>query len=269
MPIDQNLMNTLLGHGVAPTPSSSSGPDLSQIGITGPIPSNINTGDLAAKYGETAGSIYSGLNIAGGNQASVYQNNYLGLLNRQGALAGLGPNTINVGGNPNVGATGLRNPVLPGQQQTAVQADANNPYALDQYQMQQWNQQAAGIAQSAKSAIASFQEQMNRSGLTDPRLMQIGTEQLQEHFAAIHAEAETKFYEQVKADKQAALDAITKELADYGKSGIAQEETAAGGYSNLQGNFLQQKAQQDALAAQNQQAFWSTIGGLGAIAATL
>lgn len=230
--------------------------------------------DLANSYGTNAAGVYSGLRDQGNSQQQVYQNNFLGLLNREGAYAGLGPNTVQP--NPTTlnspPASGLRQPNTPGEPVPGQQqADPNNnPYQLDTYQQQQLNQTMAGIAQAQKTATASAIEQLNQRGITDPRTVQLVTEQLNEHFADLQAQESTKFYEQVKTDKEQALQSIITQLSQYGQQGISEQEAAGSGFTGLAGGAASLGQAQQNLALQQQQTASSQAGNtLSALAFAL
>lgn len=129
----------------------------------------------------------------------------------------------------------------------------NNPYQLDQYQQQQLNQSTALIAQSQQQAQAAFAQHMAAAGINDPRALEVGQQQLSEHFAALTAQTQTQFYENVKQQKQQALQALITEMSQYGQQGIGQQEAAGTGYLGL-ASGAQAAANANAINAQNAQA---------------
>lgn len=203
---------------------------------------------VANAYGQQGAGVYGALNSAGANQSAAYQGNYLNLLNEYGSLAGLGANAV--GGAPvnpaTQGGAGVRTATAPGAaanqpgaqqggagQQVQGGNQASNPYSLDQNQQSLLNQQIAGVQQSAKQATAGFQQQMEAQGITDPRSLEVGTQQIQEHFAQLSSQTQTAFYQQVKTDKLQAMQQLLSGLSGYGQTGISQQEAAGSGYLGL------------------------------------
>lgn len=129
----------------------------------------------------------------------------------------------------------------------------NNPYQLDQYQQQQLNQSTALIAQSQQQAQAAFAQHMAAAGINDPRALEVGQQQLSEHFAALTAQTQTQFYEQVKQDKLKAMQEILAGVSQYGQQGIGEQEAAGTGYLGL-ASGAQAAANASAINAQNAQA---------------
>lgn len=215
---------------------------------------------LANQYGQQAAGVYGGLAQQGGNQAGQYQNNYLNLLNQYGQLSGVG-SPINAAP---VGGTTAQNFAYQNQQQMQGQQGGQtaSPYQLDPNQQALLNQSNAQIAQASKSAQAQFAQHMASSGITDPRALQLGQEQLQEHFQALQQDTEAKFYEQVKADKLTALQQIISGLSQYGQQGVGEEEAAGSGYLGLASGAQAFSAQNQNVALQQQQNSQGAIGGL-------
>lgn len=195
------------------------------------------------QFGDQAAGVYSGLQQAGAGQAGAYQGNYLQLLNEFGGMAGLGtpitqtrqPPAANVPGQaPTQGtlaSTLNGRTATPGQGQDQQQGP--NPYGLDHNQQQLLNQSIAQIGQSQKAASSAFAQQMQRDGITDPRDLAIGHQQIEEHFTALSETTQAQFYEQVKTDKMKALQEIMSGLQTYGSQGIAEQEAAGSGYLGL------------------------------------
>ncbi len=209
---------------------------------------------LANQYGAQGANIYHGLANQGQSQTGAYQANYLNLLNKYAGTAGLNSqgNTID----PN----GWRPPDQgqPGQGQAGP-----DPYALDHNQQSLLNQSNAQIAQASKSAQAQFVQHMNNAGFgNDPRALQVGQEQLQEHFTALQQETEAKFYEQVKADKLTALQQIIQGLSQYGQQGIGEQEAAGSGFLGLASGAQAFSAQNQNVALQQSQNQQGALGGL-------
>lgn len=244
-------------------------------------------------YQDSGAGIYGQLGSQGAAQYADYHNNYLNLLSQFGNLSGLGDPLSHFGGpgQPAYGGTqgAIGGTSHPGQwnmaqptNQAAIDAAggpsviaqynqgpqpqptsaSSDPYALDTYQQQQLNQSQANIARQAKSAVGSFEQQMNAHGITDPRALQVGREQIHEHFAALSADTQTKFYEQAKKDKLAALQSIIGEIQQYGQQGIGQQEAAGSGYLGLAGGAGASYAQNQNVALQQQQSSQDAIGGL-------
>lgn len=214
----------------------------------------------ATQYGQQAAGNYSQIGQQGQKQTGIYDNNYLNLLNQYGGMAGLGGNTINTRGG--TGAGGNLAQTLNSQPGQGQQQAGPNPYQLDPNQQSMLNQSNAQIAQASKSAQAQFAQHMASSGITDPRALQLGQEQLQEHFQALQQETEAKFYEQVKTDKLAALQQIISGVSQYGQQGIGEQEAAGSGFLGLAQGAQAFAAQNQNVALQQQQANQGALGGL-------
>lgn len=215
---------------------------------------------LANQYGQQGAGIYGGLAQQGANQQGQYQNNYLNLLNQFGQLSGVG-SPVNAAP---VGGTTAQNFAYQNAQQAGQGqgGQAANPYQLDHNQQAMLNQSNAQIANASKSAQAQFVQHMASSGITDPRALQLGQEQLQEHFQALQQETEAKFYEQVKTDKLAALQQIIASMSQYGQQGIGEQEAAGSGFLGLASGAQAFSAQNQNVALQQQQNSQGAIGGL-------
>lgn len=185
----------------------------------------------ADNYSTQAAGAYGNIGAQGQQQTGVYNGNYLSLLNRYGGFAGLGGESVQ---GPNTGTPAVI-PGIPGQEGQGNGSPANNPYNLDVHEQERLNQTTANIAKQSQHAMASYQQQLTNRGITDPRALQVGQEQIQEHFAALNAEAQTSFYEQIKQDKMKALQSLIGEIGQYGAQGISEQEAAAGGYGSLAG----------------------------------
>jgi hypothetical protein len=240
--------------------------------------------DLQNKYGQQAQGVYGGLEGQGQFQTGVYNQNYLNLLSHFGHVSGVGglngqPNSTaaSLGGSgggwnmaqPTNAAAIATNPGLarqaPGQsQEGGILPDdhANNPYSLDQNQTAQLNQINGNIAKQAQSAIASFQQQMVSRGITDPRAMELGQEQIQEHFAGLQSEAQTSFYETVKQDKEKALQYLIAEMSNYGAQGISEQEAAGSGFLGLASGSQAAANAQQGFSLEQQQLANNQQGGL-------
>lgn len=200
---------------------------------------------LANQYGQQGAGVFGQLGQQGQGQYNAYNQNYLGLLNQYGQTAGLG-NTIQ------------------GQQ-----GQGQNPYQLDQNQQALFNQSNAQIANASKQAQAQFQQHMAAQGISDPRALQVGQEQLQEHFNALQQETEAKFYEQIKQDKEQALQQIISQLGQYGQQGIGQQEAAGSGFLGLASGAQSFAAQNQNVALQQQSNGFSQEAGLAQFIAKL
>ena len=219
---------------------------------------------LQNQYGQQASNVYSGLQQQGHAQIGAQNQNFLTLLDRYGSIAGLG-NPLSFGQQGHPGDSGGRTPTpgTPGQNPQATRTDPSlDPYALDGNQQAQLNQSMGQIANAQKSAAAQFTQQMAASGITDPRALQLGQEQLQEHFATLQADTQTKFYEQVKQDKLTALQQIISQIGQYGQQGVQETEAAGSGFLGLASGAQSALTNQQQLALQQQQSSQGAIGGL-------
>lgn len=221
---------------------------------------------LQNQYGSQAAGVYGGLATQGNAQVGAQNQNYLTLLSRYGSEAGLGNPLVSTNGAAQ-GAQGRTPPgvTTPGTNpaQGGQTAADQNPYSLDGNQQQQLNQSLAGIAQSQKSAISDFQASMTSSGLSnDPRAMQTGIEQLNEHFAALSAQTQTQFYQQVKQDKLSALQNLITGIQSYGAQGVQEQEAAGSGYLGLATGAQNAANANNSNALTQQQLSQDSISGL-------
>lgn len=234
---------------------------------------------LSTKYNAQAAGGYDTIGQQGQAQTGVYNANYLNLLNQFGGYAGLGQainsRPMNIIGTQ-TGSGFVPGSILPngtvGQSpeqqfmarpQDALAQNLNgqngqnpqaDPYKLDQYQQQQLNQSMTSLAQSHRAATSSFQEQMQQHGITDPRALAAGTEAINNHFADLKAKTETSYYEQIKNDKEQALQFLIAQMSGYGTQGIQNQEFATSGYGSLSGA-------QQATALTQQQNAQEQLGG--------
>lgn len=223
-------------------------------------------------FGNQAGDIYGNLNSQGQQGANAYGGQYLPLLNRFGAMAGLGGNSI-VSGQPQ---SGMRQPGAPmgggeapfgsavqPQPAQGGQQDPNNPYSLDQNEQGQLNQQIASLASMHQQALSSTAQALAARGIntSDPRIMQVATQSINEHFARLKADEETKFYDQIKQSKLQALQSLLGGLEGFGKTGIGQQEAAGSGYLGLASGAQNAAAQQQNAAFGQQQLADQGLGG--------
>lgn len=230
---------------------------------------NAYQGQAAAGYGNLAQQ--------GQAQTNEYNANYIPLLQKFGSYAGLGGSGLNAGGISNVNPTTGQTATAQANAQNGMASDpANNPYTLDQNQQGLLNQQTASLAKQHQQATASFEQELQAHGISDPRALQVGKETLDEHFASLKATTETQFYEQVKQDKMKALQSLISEMEQYGQQGISETEASAGGLGSLggaqqnQANIQQQNAQsqQSGLAQLLSFGFGGGFGGSSSAGAT-
>lgn len=220
------------------------------------------------KYAGLGANVYQGLQSQGQAQIGAQNQNYLTLLDRYGSIAGLG-NPLSFGNqnNPaqsNVPGGRTPTPGTPGTNPQATQTDPSlNPYSLDGNQQAQLNQSMAQIAHSQQQAQSQFAQHLAQAGLgNDPRLLAVGNQQLQEHFTALQQDTETKFYEQVKADKLTALQQIISGISQYGQQGVQETEAAGTGYLGLASSAGNAALAQQSNALQASQSNDSAISGL-------
>lgn len=206
---------------------------------------------LQNQYGQQAAGIYAGLNTQGQGQVKTYQNSFASLLQQYAGNAGVG--SALPGG---TGAQGGAQQRVPGSP-----AASTDPYGLDVHQQERLNQTIGHLAQAKQGAIADVTAKLASQGITG-RPAALAAEQINEHFGAMQAEEETKFYEQIKQDKQQALQTLMATLSDYGKSGISQEEAAGSGYLGLAGGAQAAAQAQQSNSLNQQQLANDQIAGL-------
>lgn len=241
---------------------------------------------VANQYGQQAAGIYGNLQAQGQGQTNVYNQDYLSLLSKAGSFAGLGNNLLTPS---NTGPTGGRTPpsIAPGSPQGQAgpgvgnpyggaatpggggpqQQDTNNPYSLDQNQQQLLNQQLQGISQQKQQSMAQTTQILAQQGITGGPALAAAQQVIDNHFADLHARTETSFYEQIKTDKQQALQQIIQEISGYGQQGIQETQSAANGLLGLQSgaqgaqaSLQQQSLQQQNLSNEQLSGLFSLIG---------
>ena len=222
---------------------------------------------IGNQYGNQAAGIYNNLNSQGQAQSGTYNQDYLGLIAKQGNLAGLGSNVLSpaaqqAGGNPRAAdANGAANPTAQGGAQQQQQ-NASDPYSLDQNQQKLLNQQLQGIAQQQQAAVASTTQALAQQGITGGAALAAAQQTIQEHFADLNSRTQVSFYEQISKDKQAALQSIVQEIAQYGQQGNQLQQSAATGFGGLQAGAFGQQNSLNQQAVQQQNLSQEQFGGL-------
>lgn len=218
----------------------------------------------SSQYRQQAAPGYQALQAYGQGQQGLYNANLPVYQNAFNQAAGL-PTTQNAtqaNPNPSPGyrqPSGGTAPAAPASQ--PQQAQQNNPYQLTQPQQEQLNGQVDTLAKQHQTALANFRARLSAQGITDPRALAAGEQQLGEQFSGLSNQAQAKFAEDARAQREAAA----KQMLDYfanagaqgtqayaegtnGIAGLGQQALGASSVAqngaNSAGYFAQQQQQQ-------------------------
>ena len=247
----------------------------------------------AQGYGNQSGGMYQNLGNLGMSERDTALNMLNSILGEYGNTAGVStPLSFNAakGG----AAPGARTPSsAPGRipaanalqnaiGQSAYPAKTANPYALTDAQQVQANQQIDQINKEKESAIGELKALYAQQGITDPRAMEAGIQQLSERYDAMAAGHKANFAEAARSDREKALsgmiDLFTNLMqggsSKYGASaqglqsvgsqaqnlGDTQSQQAAQLLSNMTGSAQNNLLAQQQAARQYESDFMSLLG---------
>jgi hypothetical protein len=222
--------------------------------------SQITGGDAASRAGDqaklskdyqaSAAQGYGSIQQQGLQNSGLYGANFVSLLNQLGSVGGFGNNEINPGqtqgavaGQPTTGGRpvptapggtkqGQYDAAHPGQNTGAT--DPNSPYALNQNQQVELNNQLGVINQRGKAASADLQQRLANSGITGAAAAG-AMEDLQQHYAGLAQQTQATFSEQARQQKMDTLKLLLGQIVGAGQMGFSEQADAASGLGQLGG----------------------------------
>ena len=135
-----------------------------------------------------------------------------------------------------------------------------DPYRLTDPQQIQANQQIDDISREKQSAIDDLRARYAQAGITDPRAMEAGMQQISERYDSLAAGQKAKFAEGARANREAALSSLLDLFTGLSGRGTS---TYAGGASGIAGVGGQAQNLGDTQSQQAASLMSQQLGGAG------
>lgn len=169
--------------------------------------------------------------------------------------------TPNVPGNAAAALNRSQAPGTPAPAPTpTTPAPATDAYALTDAQQVQANTQVDQINREKQSAIEELRARYAQAGITDPRAMEAGIQQIAERYDALASQRKASFAEDARANREKALGQAIDLFTNLLHAGTSTVAGAAGGLQSVGGQAQNYGEGQSQQAAQLLSALTSGAG---------
>lgn len=200
----------------------------------------------AQGYRNQAGGMYQNLGNLGMSERDTALNMLNSILGEYGTTSGvstqLGYNAAKGGPVPGArtpssapGRIPAANAMQNAIGQSASPQGASNPYALTDAQQIQANQQIDQINREKESAIGELKSRYAQQGITDPRAMEAGIQQLSERYDAMAAGHKANFAEAARSNREKALSSLIELFTNLMQGGSSKYAASAQGLQSVGG----------------------------------